>query len=194
MLLALLCIFYIHPPPSFLVHSLEKKVFIFLALLCTGLIFAAVGDDVRVAVSSLCSGLQGMLPVAAMLMIVLGAVIYAAGQLMGAETRARANVWATASLTGALFAILIVAVSQPVLNTLYPGVNCINCDAGKVLCGNQCRNGALCCGNGACTAGQACSHTNHCGAPGCGTNYCDQGTEKCCQGGCIDANSYCPEN
>ena len=80
--------------------------------------------SVYVAVSSLCAGIQGMLPVAAMLMIVLGAVIYAAGQTMGAETRARANVWATAALTGALMAILIVAVSQPILSALYPGIHC----------------------------------------------------------------------
>ena len=54
-----------------------------------------------------------------MLMIILAGVIYAAGQMMGAETRARANVWATACLTGALIAILIVVVAPPVLNAIY---------------------------------------------------------------------------
>ena len=75
------------------------------------------------ALSSLCAGLTQMLPVAAMLMIILAGVIYAAGQMMGAETRARANVWATAALTGALIAILISVVAPSVLNTIYNPTN-----------------------------------------------------------------------
>jgi cytochrome bd-type quinol oxidase subunit 2 len=73
------------------------------------------------AVKELCRGLKDLLPVAAMLMIVIAGVIYAAGQVMGAETRARANVWATAALTGALIAVLIYAIAPAVLNTIYGG-------------------------------------------------------------------------
>ena len=134
-------------------RSLEKKVFFFLSLVCTALIFAAIGEEVTDAVSDLCASMQNLLPVAAMLMIVLGAVIYAAGQLMGAETRARANVWATASLTGALFGILITSVSQPILSIIYPGISCSadggGCNAGFMLCGNDCRyvgdSSPMCC-------------------------------------------------
>ena len=71
------------------------------------------------AVKALCTGIKGLLPVAAMLMIVIAGVIYAAGQMMGAETRARANVWATAALTGAIIAILIVVIAPPVLTLIY---------------------------------------------------------------------------
>ena len=75
------------------------------------------------ALTALCGGIKGLLPVAAMLMIVLAGVIYAAGQIMGAETRARANVWATACLTGALIAVLIAVIAPAVLNTVYSGVS-----------------------------------------------------------------------
>ena len=71
------------------------------------------------AISQLCVSLKSMLPVVAMMMLVLAGVIYAAGQILGAETRARANVWATACLTGALISILIVVVAQPVLQMKY---------------------------------------------------------------------------
>ncbi len=74
--------------------------------------------NVKDAMSQLCSGLTQMLPVVAMLMIILAGVIYAAGQMMGAETRARTNVWATAALIGALMAILIAVVAPPVLNAI----------------------------------------------------------------------------
>jgi len=184
----------------------EKQIFVFLVLLCTGLLFAAVGDEVRAAVSSLCSGLQGMLPVAAMLMIVLGAVIYAAGQTMGAETRARANVWATAALTGALMSILIVAVSQPLLNALYPGISCsgeapaqnlvcggTDCGApGGACCGNSCPiAGRVCCNNNLCNANQIC-YANVCRVPNCGGQYyCVGATSHCCNGiGPCAANAF----
>ena len=79
------------------------------------------------AVSALCQGLTSMLPVAAMLMIVVAGVIYAAGQVMGAETRARANVWATAALTGALIGIMIYAVAPGVLQVIYGSTGTIQC-------------------------------------------------------------------
>jgi uncharacterized membrane protein len=78
------------------------------------------------AISQLCTQLTQLLPVASMLMVVIAGVIYAAGQVMGAETRARANVWATACLTGALVGILIYAIAPSVLATIY-GANTVNC-------------------------------------------------------------------
>jgi len=94
-------------------------VFIVLAVLVSS-VFAVSGlTAVRDAMKSLCYGLTQMLPVAAMMMIIFAGVIYAAGQMMGAETRARTNVWATAALTGALMAILIAVVAPSVLNMIY---------------------------------------------------------------------------
>ena len=76
-------------------------------------------SGMQAAIVDLCKALACMLPVAAMLMIILAGVIYATGQMMGAETRARANVWATAALTGALIAILIAVIAPPVLDAIY---------------------------------------------------------------------------
>ncbi len=78
------------------------------------------------AINTLCGDLKNLLPVAAMLMVVVAGVTYAAGQLMGAETRARANVWATAMLVGALVGVLIYAIAPTVLNMIYggSGVSC----------------------------------------------------------------------
>jgi hypothetical protein len=70
------------------------------------------------ALKELCDGLHTLVPVAAMLMVMLASVIYATGQMMGAETRARANVWATSALTGALIGILISVVAPAVLGVI----------------------------------------------------------------------------
>ena len=98
-----------------------KKLAVLIAVVMMGgLMFAtSVLQPVTDAVVELCKGLRSMLPIAAMLAIVLAGVIYAAGQMMGAETRARANVWATAALTGALIAVLIAVVAPAVLTTIY---------------------------------------------------------------------------
>ena len=73
------------------------------------------------ALKELCTGLRTLVPVAAMLMVLLASVIYATGQMMGAETRARANVWATSALTGALIGILISVIAPAVLGTIAGG-------------------------------------------------------------------------
>jgi len=92
------------------------RVFIFF--LFSNLAFAATGD-IKSALATLCKTVSGLIPIASFLMIVLAAVIYAAGQMMGAETRARANVWATACLTGAIIGLVIVTIAPSILNALY---------------------------------------------------------------------------
>jgi hypothetical protein len=97
---------------------------VFAFVMAFGLLAAAssILSGLATGVSDFCKAVTGLLPIAAMLMVVLAGVIYAGGQIMGAETRARANVWATACLTGALIAILIVVVAPAVLNAIYSGV------------------------------------------------------------------------
>ena len=48
-------------------------------------------------------------------MLLIAGIIYAAGQIMGAETRARANVWATALLTGGMIGLLIAAAAPYII-------------------------------------------------------------------------------
>ena len=113
-----------------------NKFAILVAIVMVGTAFAAAPAlpastnplySVAGAVNDLCNGLRSMLPIAGMLAIVLAGVIYAAGQMMGAETRARANVWATAALTGALFAILMSVVGPAVLGIIYQGTGSVAC-------------------------------------------------------------------
>ena len=98
------------------------KILAIIALFLSGLVFAPPTDALEQALGELCRGVKDLVPVAAMLMIVLAAVIYAAGQMMGAETRARANVWATSCLTGALIGIIIVSITPKVLEFIQPGI------------------------------------------------------------------------
>jgi hypothetical protein len=55
-----------------------------------------------------------------MLLIILAAAVYAIGQIVGAETRARASVWATAMITGALIGIVIYLVVPGLIKLMLP--------------------------------------------------------------------------
>lgn len=92
------------------------------SFLLAGMAFAGATptDDLKNALLKLCQGVRSLVPIAAMLMILLAAVIYATGQMMGAETRARANVWATSCLTGALIGLLIAVIAPAVLDIMAP--------------------------------------------------------------------------
>jgi len=98
-------------------------------LLFFGMFFAQSSPTSKLqeALRDLCVGLRGLVPIAAMMMILLAAVIYATGQMMGAETRARANVWATSCLTGALIGVIIATVAPAVLQIMAPAGTTVNC-------------------------------------------------------------------
>ena len=67
--------------------------------------FAALGDSIN----SICKTTKDIVPVVALLMFIMAGGIYAIGQVLGAETRARASVWATAMLVGGIIGLIIAA-------------------------------------------------------------------------------------
>ena len=79
------------------------------------------GDEqVKAALKKFCGLVYELIPLTALTMVLTAAVVYAAGQFFGAETRARANVWATSMLTGALIGIIIVVIVPWLLQIAYP--------------------------------------------------------------------------
>ena len=67
------------------------------------------GSPIVTKLQELCQNIKSIVPAVAILMLILAGTVYAAGQVMGAETRAKANVWATAMLTGSLIGLIIAA-------------------------------------------------------------------------------------
>lgn len=55
-------------------------------------------------------------------LILLAAIIFAAGQMVGAETRARANVWATNMLIGAAIGVLVYVLVPWFLGFMFPSL------------------------------------------------------------------------
>lgn len=97
------------------------QIFVVFLLLASLTVAQSGFTALSSALVSLCSGIKSIIPIVAFLMIVCAGVIYAAGQLLGAETRARASVWATAMLVGAIIGLLIVVVTPSILEAMYGG-------------------------------------------------------------------------
>ena len=96
-------------------NSLKNK-FLFILLSLSLSLFAQT--ELSNALNDLCVFIKDLIPITAMLMITASSAVYAGGQFMGAETRARANVWATSMLTGAVIGILIVVLVPWVLEIM----------------------------------------------------------------------------
>ena len=99
-----------------------KKILwtILIGTIIMGSIFAAGNGFTTLtgAVQAICTAVKSLLPVIAILMVIGAGVIYAGGQFMGAETRSRANVWATNMMIGAIIALLITVIVPPLLDAL----------------------------------------------------------------------------
>lgn len=91
--------------------------------------YADATTSIESALEGLCSASTLFLSAAVVIMIILAGAIYAIGQIMGAETRARASVWATAMLTGAVIAALIYLLVPYILNMLLPSGYSISPDS-----------------------------------------------------------------
>ncbi|HII53201.1 hypothetical protein COT30_03780 [Candidatus Micrarchaeota archaeon CG08_land_8_20_14_0_20_49_17] len=102
-------------------RGLKFNVIFVMLLVFVGLAAAqATGSaGLMSAIGNLCKLVSTLLPTVALLMIIAAGVLYAAGQFMGAETRARASVWATAMLTGAVIAVLIAVIAPWLLKLVW---------------------------------------------------------------------------
>ena len=91
---------------------------VLLLSLISGLAFAADTTSIQSGLCELYNMVNQLLAVVVFVLIVVAAIIYAAGQVMGAETRARASVWATSMIIGAVIGIVIYLLVPMILGTM----------------------------------------------------------------------------
>ena len=97
-------------------------------LLVLGVVSAQSTQSLSSALDFLCTVFYDLLPMGVLVLVTLAGLIFAVGQTMGAETRARANVWATNMLIGALIAGAVIIIVPSVVNILVPGTSLSNCN------------------------------------------------------------------
>jgi ABC-type transport system involved in multi-copper enzyme maturation permease subunit len=95
---------------------------LFVAINLLGVISAAATQsNIAMTLGQVCGTVKNVLAVGMLLLVVLAAVIYAVGQVLGAETRARASVWATAMFIGAIIGALIYILLPYIMGLLIVG-------------------------------------------------------------------------
>ena len=93
---------------------------LFVALSLTGVLIAGSEKNIGSTLACLYETIKSALAIGMLLLVVLAAIVYAVGQVLGAETRARASVWATAMFTGAIIGALLYILLPYILFTLLP--------------------------------------------------------------------------
>lgn len=101
--------------------SVPRSLFILITITSVLSAGGGLGQNFRNAFGGLCYASLSLLGVGAILLIVLAAIVYAIGQMLGAETRARATVWATAMFTGAIIGAIIFLVVPYLISTIMTG-------------------------------------------------------------------------
>ncbi|MEM4332054.1 MAG: TrbC/VirB2 family protein [Candidatus Micrarchaeia archaeon] len=84
-------------------------------LLAINVAFAQTNTELSTQLENIKNSLKTILPIVAIVMIVLAGVVYAAGQVMGAEMRSRASVWATSLLVGAIIGLILAASAEAIV-------------------------------------------------------------------------------
>ena len=93
------------------------------ATMLFGLVAADATDSVSAGLCELYNLVKSVLVIVIFLLVVTAAIVYAGGQLLGAETRARASVWATSMFIGALIGVLIYIIMPMIIEAMIPGYN-----------------------------------------------------------------------
>ena len=89
--------------------------------------FAALGaattppttDDLVNGMRCLCGTVVSLMPAICLLLIMVAGVVYAGGQVGGAETRAKAQGWATTMVIGAVIGIMLSIILPAFIKAIY---------------------------------------------------------------------------
>ncbi|MGB9635349.1 MAG: hypothetical protein ACP5H8_02575 [Candidatus Micrarchaeia archaeon] len=90
-----------------------------LVLALSAIVSAGVGETIN----NLCYQARGMMPIIAFILIVFGGLVYAAGQVLGAEMRSRTTVWATTMVIGAILGLIIAASAPAIVHIVADAFN-----------------------------------------------------------------------
>jgi ABC-type multidrug transport system permease subunit len=104
---------------SILANAGKLRVLLVLAIV-GGTVFAQgeVGIRLYDLLNFVCGTLVMLLPVVALSLLVMAAVVYGIGQVFGSEMKSKAQSWAMGMIVGMLISLIIWLVSKPLITML----------------------------------------------------------------------------
>jgi len=104
------------------VKKMKNQINQYLISLFLFLVFVAIGNsgdsNLQTTLQDFCRFLFGIVADLASVMIVLSSISYTAGQMLGAELRARATVWSQSMLAGAVIGLVLLIIVPYILGIL----------------------------------------------------------------------------
>ncbi|MCS7109545.1 MAG: hypothetical protein NZ903_01980 [Candidatus Micrarchaeota archaeon] len=92
--------------------------------LLISLIYAQASGEITIrlvqSLNNLCVQMTQILPIIAIVLFVLAALVYGIGHVFGAEMKTKAIGWATSMVVGAIISILIFLLAKPILGIFVP--------------------------------------------------------------------------
>jgi len=85
----------------------RRAISFVMLLVMAGLVFAQGPATLYDKLNDLCKNIRNLVPLLGVISLVIGGAIYAGSQVLGAEARAKMNVWATALLTAGVLGIVV---------------------------------------------------------------------------------------
>ena len=109
---------------KYVVSYIKSMAFTFIILLGLAAITSAdttapTITSLKVGINCLCNLVITLMPAICLLLIMAAGVIYAGGQVAGAETRAKAQGWATAMVIGAVIGLIMSILLPSFLKAVY---------------------------------------------------------------------------
>ena len=91
--------------------------FTLILILAAGLVFAQneVGLKFYNVLNYVCGTMVMLLPVVALSLLVMAAVVYGIGHVFGSETKSKAQSWATGMIIGMIISLVIWLISKPII-------------------------------------------------------------------------------
>ncbi|MCX8202412.1 MAG: hypothetical protein N3G74_01225 [Candidatus Micrarchaeota archaeon] len=103
-----------------------RKLTILFVISAMSLVFAQTTEVTQrliVGLNNICVQLTQILPIIAIVLFVLAAVVYGIGHVFGAEMKSKATGWATSMVVGAVISLLIFLLARPILGVFVPEIS-----------------------------------------------------------------------
>ena len=95
----------------------------FLMSFVFALSFALVSAGVMELVNNVCYGIRSIMPLIALTLFIIAALIFGVGKVLGQEYRSKSEKWATTILIGSILGLILAVASPFVIAMLYEAMD-----------------------------------------------------------------------
>jgi uncharacterized membrane protein YraQ (UPF0718 family) len=93
-------------------------IFMLIAFISLNFASEKISERLAYGLNNFCIMLKNLLPIVVVALFALAAIVYAIGQVFGAEMRSKATSWAMNMVVGGIVALIIWLLAKPIIQML----------------------------------------------------------------------------